>query len=152
MSTWFLLFLSVVIIIIFASQVAGRLDKLHRRVSSARTTLWRRCNERYDAAIQYGKPEIAQLALQLRQAAAKQMFSPEHLILESKLTRALQAEVQPVSLQSAQLRLQDSRRMYNEAVRATIYLRSWRIARWLKLAGRASIPKYVDFNDNQLNP
>jgi hypothetical protein len=152
MSTSLLVILSVVVIIIFASQVAGRLDKLHRRVSSARTTLWRRCNERYDAAIQFGDTEIAQLAQQLRKAAANQMFSAEHLLLESRLTRMLQQDVQPVSLQSAQLRLQDSRRMYNEAVRATIYLRSWRISRWLKLSGRATLPKYVDFNDDQLNP
>jgi hypothetical protein len=152
MNTYLILIFSIIVITIFASQVAGRLDKLHRRVSSARTTLWRRCNERYDAAIQFGSPEIVELAKQLRLATAKQMFSAEHLMLESNLTRALQLEVQPVVLQNAQLRLQDSRRMYNEAVRATIYLRSWRISRWLKLAGRATLPRFVDFNDDQLNP
>jgi hypothetical protein len=64
----------------------------------------------------------------------------------------LQAGEISVPIQAAQLRLQDSRRIYNEAVRSTLYLRSWRISRWLKLVGRATAPRYLDFDDSLLNP
>lgn len=147
-----LVVLSLITIIIFASQVAGRLDKLHRRVSSARTTLWRRCNERYEATIRHSDSKAIFMAGLAKNSGLQDMFSTDHLYYESQLTRSLQAGEISVPIQAAQLRLQDSRRIYNEAVRSTLYLRSWRISRWLKLAGRATSPKYVDFDDSLLNP
>ena len=147
-----LVVLSLITIIIFASQVAGRLDKLHRRVSSARTTLWRRCNERYEATIKHADSQSILMAELTRDAGQQNMFSADHLYHESQLTRLLQAGEISVPIQAAQLRLQDSRRIYNEAVRSTLYLRSWRISRWLKLVGRATAPRYLDFDDSLLNP
>jgi hypothetical protein len=152
MTQFGLVVLSLTIILIFASQVAGRLDKLHRRVSSARTTLWRRCNERYEVAARYADNEAILMAEQAKNAGLQDMFSTDHLYYESQLTRMLQAGEMQVPIQAAQLRLQDSRRIYNEAVRSTLYLRSWRISRWLKLVGRASAPRYLDFDDSLLNP
>lgn len=150
MTFWTWLLISLIIILIFSSQVAGRLDKLHRRVSSARTTLWRRCNERYEAALASPNDEVRRAALTAKKAAETKLFSPRHLLAESELTRVMQLEPISISLDRTQLRLQDARRMYNEAVRATLYLRSWRISRWLRLAGRATAPKYVDFDDSAL--
>lgn len=150
MTFWTWLLVSFIIILIFSSQVAGRLDKLHRRVSSARTTLWRRCNERYEAALASSNDEVRLAALTAKKAAETKLFSPSHLMAESELTRVMQLEPISILLDRTQLRLQDARRMYNEAVRATLYLRSWRISRWLRLAGRATAPKYVDFDDSAL--
>lgn len=150
MTTFILLLTSIFIVLLFASQVAGRLDKLHRRVSSARTTLWRRCNERYEAALTTGVAEIVDAANQAKTEASVQLFSTRHLFAESELTRILQQRSAELPIQLAQVRLQDARRMYNEAVRSTLYLRSWRIARWLRLSGRAIAPRYVDFDDSIL--
>lgn len=151
MSLIILLLLSAIIILIFASQVAGRLDRLHRRVSSARSTLWRRCNERYELALLTSYEDVRNSTTLAKKLADKNMFSAEHLYAESELTRILKLHTVSFDLQSAQIRLQDARRMYNEAVRATLYLRSWRISRWLRLSGRASAPKYVDFDDAYLS-
>lgn len=152
MTGFILTLISVLIILLFASQVAGRLDRLHRRVSSARTTLWRRCNERYEVAIATGVPEISAAAEAAKAAASASLFSALHLFAESELTRVLQDHDTDLPMQLAQVRVQDARRMYNEAVRSTMYLRSWRIARWLRLSGRASAPRYVDFDDEILQP
>lgn len=150
MNLLILILISILIVLVFASQVAGRLDRLHRRVSSARTMLWRRCNERYEVVGKEGSEHVAAAANRAKRAADRQIFSAEHIFLESELTRILQQENSSVAAQTAQVRLQDARRMYNEAVRATLYVRSWRIARWLRLSGRATAPKYVDFDDSQL--
>lgn len=152
MTGFILTLTSLLITVLFASQVAGRLDRLHRRVSSARTTLWRRCNERYEVAIATRVPEIVAAAEAAKLAASSSLFSAAHLFTESELTRALQDHASDLPMQLAQVRVQDARRMYNEAVRSTMYLRSWRIARWLRLSGRASAPRYVDFDDGILQP
>lgn len=142
---------SVLVILLFASQVAGRLDRLHRRVSSARTTLWRRCNERYEAAEQLQNTVVVAAVLEAKVEGKKALFSAEHLYAESEITRLLQELQVDLKLELAQVRVQDARRMYNEAVRSTLYLRSWRISRWLRLSGRATSPKFVDFDDALLN-
>lgn len=142
---------SILITALFASQVAGRLDKLHRRVSSAKTMLWRRCNERYVEVSKLADPDLMQVINQAKSESMQGLFAANQSFLESEITRKLQQANQPVSIQSAQIRLQDARRMHNEAVRATLYLRSWRISRWLRLAGRAHAPKYIDFDDSLLN-
>ena len=142
---------SVLVILLFASQVAGRLDRLHRRVSSARTTLWRRCNERYEASESLKNHAISDAVLEARTEGMKDLFSAQHQYAESELTRLLQGLQVHLELELAQVRVQDARRMYNEAVRSTLYLRSWRISRWLRLSGRATSPKFVDFDDALLN-
>ena len=146
-----LILVSVLVILLFASQVAGRLDRLHRRVSSARTTLWRRCNERYEASESLRNHAISDAVLEARTEGMKGLFSAQHLYAESELTRLLQGLQVHLELELAQVRVQDARRMYNEAVRSTLYLRSWRISRWLRLSGRATSPKFVDFDDALLN-
>lgn len=151
MNLLILLLISAIIVLIFASQVAGRLDRLHRRVSSVRSTLWRRCNERYEIVHKIPNIDIQNAAAKAKRLADQEMFSDEHLYAESELTRILKMHINTLDMQSAQIRLQDARRMYNEAVRATLYLRSWRISRWLRLSGRAIAPKYVDFDDSYLN-
>jgi hypothetical protein len=151
MNELILLLISGIVILVFASQVAGRLDRLHRRVSSARSNLWLRCNERYQEVQLLENAELHDAVSHAKRESNRALFSAEHLFAESELTRLLQAGSTPVSLQSAQIRLQDARRMYNEAVRATLYLRSWRISRWLKLSGRATAPKFVDFDDSLLS-
>jgi hypothetical protein len=83
-----------------------------------------------------------------KKEADKRIFSPNHLLSESHLTQKLSWCDLNLEIRRAQQRLQDARRMHNEAVRATRYVRSWRISRWLRLTGRAPAPNFVDFDDS----
>ncbi len=47
-------------------------------------------------------------------------------------------------LADAQQRVVIARRVYNDAVRDTLALRSRRTVRWLRLAGRAPLPRYFE--------
>ncbi|MDQ4093585.1 MAG: LemA family protein [Actinomycetota bacterium] len=47
-------------------------------------------------------------------------------------------------LADAQQRVVIARRIYNDAVRDTLALRSHRTVRWLRLAGRAPLPRYFE--------
>ena len=148
MTLGIILLCSLLVIIAFASQVAGRLDKLHRRVSSSRSMLWGRIHERYQVATQLNNPEINAAVSATKKEADKRIFSPNHLLSESHLTQKLSWCDLNLEIRRAQQRLQDARRMHNEAVRATRYVRSWRISRWLRLTGRAPAPNFVDFDDS----
>jgi hypothetical protein len=47
-------------------------------------------------------------------------------------------------LADAEQRVMIARRVYNDAVRDTLALRSHRMVRWLRLAGTAAVPRYFD--------
>ncbi|MGH3918001.1 MAG: exopolyphosphatase, partial [Pseudonocardiaceae bacterium] len=47
-------------------------------------------------------------------------------------------------LADAEQRVVIARRVYNDAVRDTLALRSHRRVRWLRLAGRAPLPRYFE--------
>ncbi len=68
---------------------------------------------------------------------------------ENELGRALaaldRAQLRPACaarLADAEQRLVIARRVYNDAVRDTLALRSHRMVRWLRLAGTAPLPRY----------
>jgi hypothetical protein len=42
-----------------------------------------------------------------------------------------------------------ARRVYNDAVRDTLALRSRRMVRWLRLAGTAALPQYFEIAEPQ---
>jgi hypothetical protein len=60
----------------------------------------------------------------------------------ASLPRALAGE-----LVEAEQLLALARRVHNDAVRDTLGLRSRRLVRWLRLAGRAPLPRYFEISD-----
>jgi hypothetical protein len=53
-------------------------------------------------------------------------------------------------LADAQQRVVIARRVYNDAVRDTLALRSHRMVRWLRLAGTAPLPRYFEIAEPAL--
>jgi hypothetical protein len=53
-------------------------------------------------------------------------------------------------LADAEQRLVIARRVYNDAVRDTLALRSHRMVRWLRLAGTAPLPRYFEIAEPAL--
>ncbi|MGH4011875.1 MAG: NUDIX hydrolase [Pseudonocardiaceae bacterium] len=77
--------------------------------------------------------------------------------VENELGRALallnRAELEPACarwLADAEQRVVIARRVYNDAVRDTLALRSHLTVRWLQLAGRAPLPRYFEIAEPML--
>lgn len=135
-----------------AMRTATRLDRLHGRTDAAwaalETALYRRALAvsalegsalTVDVAVRCAAHE----ALRARPSACEE--------LENELSRVLSAldrcGLEPASateLADAEQRVVIARRVYNDAVRDTLALRSHRLVRWLRLAGTAPLPRYFE--------
>jgi hypothetical protein len=62
----------------------------------------------------------------------------------STLDRHLLEPLYADRLADAQQRVMIARRVYNDAVRDIVALRSHRLVRWLRLAGTAPLPRYFE--------
>ena len=135
-----------------ALRTATRLDRLHVRTDAAWAAL--------DAALHRRALAVSVLEggemdgrVALRGAAhevlhARQSAREE---LENELGRVLSAldrcRLEPAGasrLVDAEQRVVIARRVYNDAVRDTLALRSHRLVRWLRLAGTAPLPHYFE--------
>lgn len=139
-----------------AVRAATRLDRLHVRTDAAWAAL--------DAALCRRARAVRELegSAALRRAAdAALLAGSDGLALragaavreevENELGRALAAldrfGLKPSCadrLADAQQRVVIARRVYNDAVRDTLALRSRRMVRWLRLAGTAAAPRYFE--------
>lgn len=130
-----------------AMRAATRLDRLHMRTDAAWAAL--------DAALY--RRAVTATALggcpALRRAAhAAVLGGPSaREELENELGRSLSAlnrgglEIACASrLADAEQAVVIARRVYNDAVRDTLALRSRRMVRWLRLAGTAPLPRYFE--------
>ena len=107
---------------------------------------------------------VAQAAHDAREAGDdRTMIDVERTQLESDVTRALQAALTPEDveeirvdaagvalleeLRAACVRTQLARRFLNDGVRACRQLRSQRLVRWMRLAGRTPWPQTSDWDD-----
>jgi len=130
-----------------AMRAATRLDRLHVRTDAAWAAL--------DAAL-YRRAVVASglhgYAGLLRAAHAALVAGPSaREELENELGRALsmldRGGLEPASagrLADAEQAVVIARRVYNDAVRDTLALRSRRMVRWLRLAGTAPLPRYFE--------
>jgi hypothetical protein len=162
----------------YLSYSAGRLDRLHHRVESARAALDAHLARRAAAAIEAaavldpasglilaaaGAESLAEGAA--RAADGTQVPGPVAEEAENDLTRALldtlddPAEVArlrsgPVAadlldgLLAACTRVQLARRFHNDAVAQAQRVRRKRVVRWARLAGRAQMPQMVEIDDS----
>lgn len=138
-----------------AVRAATRLDRLHVRTDAAWVALDDALSRRARAVAELGAadPGTAGRSAALSTAAelALQAAPGVREDAENELGRALavldRAALDPVRvarLVDAQQRVVIARRVYNDAVRDTVALRSHRLVRWLRLAGTAPLPRYFD--------
>lgn len=144
----------------WAYRTAHRLDRLNVRVDlaigSLRSALDRRAvvARTIGAALRDGgDADRARLGRELIVAAdaAEAAAAGERETAENQLSSMLgRVEVgsRPVALATeladAETRVMIARRFYNDAVRDTRNLAQRRLVRWLRLAGRAPIPRYFE--------
>jgi hypothetical protein len=137
-----------------AAGAATRLDRLHVRTDAAWAAL--------DAALCRRAHTVSELGMgtAMRCAADAAPRAGAHAAreeVENELSRGLalldRAELEPACarrLADAEQRVVIARRVYNDAVRDTLALRSHRTVRWLRLAGRAPLPRYFEIAEPAL--
>lgn len=167
--------LVAVLITVYLSWTAGRIDRMNARLETARAALDAQRHRRSSVAIEIAvagllDPASAVLVADSAHRARAAPPGAEELA-ENDLTRALQAAFEewpdrpddgdwendsdgdPADelldeLRQVCRRLQLARRFHNDAVRATTALRAHRMVRWLRLAGHAPPPQPIDFDDS----
>lgn len=175
-STWWTIALVVALIVLvglYLSMTAGRLDRLHRRIETAESALdvllARRCaltveiagSGLLDPATATVLLDSAHTALA---AADEEPDSTRRWLAESDLTRTLcgvfddpeDADELRQAAGATELldglagvcqRVELSRRFLNDGVRACRQVRTQRLVRWLRLAGHAPWPRMVEMDD-----
>jgi hypothetical protein len=164
--SWALVAVAVVLLLVgaYASWTAGRLDRLHHRVESARASLETELARRAALVAELAGSGILDPAssLLLMDAAhrartgsdSSDLSDEEREQRESALTRAINAigtEVEPWAgeLSLAMRRVQLARRFHNDIVVSTRDLRRRRLVRWLRLAGHAPMPTTIELEDGR---
>jgi hypothetical protein len=172
---WLVLIVALVaVIVLYLSQTAARLDRLHHRIDTSRSALqgqfMERANEvlalassgRLDPATTVLLADAADSALDQARATGSE-FPASRCAAESALTRALEvsmasdlvAEIamQPdgeqtlAGLSAAVQKAAWSRRFHNDAVRSCLAVRRQRLVRLFRLAGSAPLPRTVELDD-----
>jgi hypothetical protein len=145
--------LSAALAAVGAMRAATRLDRLHVRTDAAWAAL--------DAALYQRARTVVALNGngELRRAAHAALHAQPSVReeLENELSRVLwtldRCGLEPAStsgLADAEQRVVIARRVYNDAVRDTLALRSHRLVRWLRLAGTAALPRYFEIAEPTL--
>ncbi|MEU6276195.1 hypothetical protein ABZ871_27840 [Streptomyces populi] len=158
----------LVVIGLYLSWTAGRLDRLHARIDAARAALdaqlLRRASVTQELATSGVLDPAASIVLYEAAHAARQAEEEQREVAESELSQALRAvfgESQQVEavrevpggeeaageLAQAVRRVPMARRFHNDAVRAARALRRHRKVRWFRLAGHAPFPMAFEMDD-----
>jgi hypothetical protein len=149
----------VVLLGVYVSWTAGRLDRLHARVDAAWAAL--------DAQLVRRAAAARTLVPLLPPATAGELDRAAHVALEAgeegrervenDLSRALRAALHDLpadtdlsELQSAATRVGLARSFHNAAVKHTRELRLRRLPRALRLAGHRRLPQFFEIDDTGL--
>ncbi|MFI9240038.1 hypothetical protein [Streptomyces cinnamoneus] len=159
---------ALVVIGVYLSWTAGRLDRLHSRIDAARAALDAQLLRRASVAQELATAGIldpaASIVLYQAAHAARQAEEEHREVAESELSQALRAvfgespQVEAVrqapggeeslgELTQAVRRVPMARRFHNDAVRAARALRRHRKVRWFRLAGHAPFPMAFEMDD-----
>lgn len=155
---WTLFLVGVLLLLlgVYCSWTAGRLDRLHHRVAAARASLETELTHRSALVAELAGSGVLDPAssLLLLDAAhrARTANSDERERSESALTRAIGATgtgVEPwaTELGTAMRRVQLARRFHNDIVVSTRELRRRRFVTWFRLAGHAPMPCTIELED-----
>ena len=173
MSPWWWLAIAIgaVLLGLYLSMTAGRLDRLHRRIDASSSALDVQLLKRSALALDLASAGVfdpATTVVLADSAHAARAASDDDLVgrglAESDLTRVLvealpsPSEVDDLrdepeagamldELRSVCLRVQLSRRFHNDAVRACRQVRKQRFVRWFRLAGRTPWPETLEMDD-----
>lgn len=167
---WIVIIATVAVLLgVYLSWTAGRIDRLHARVEAARAVLDAQLLRRSGAALDVatgGLLDPASAVLVADAATrARTVAGGDHEQAESDLTAALSAALDDAEfvarlrkeegaeaaldeLAAACRRVGHARRFHNDTVRSTRRLRSKVLVRWLRLAGHAPWPETVEFDDS----
>jgi hypothetical protein len=159
---------ALVLLSLYLSWTAARLDRLHTRVEGARAALDAQLVRRSSIALELATSGLLDPATSVLLATAahesREAGPDEQELAESNLSHALRAVLdQPgqaeqlrktpegqlllQELEAAARRVAMARRFHNDAVRATRAVRRKRVVRYLRLAGRAPIPETFESDD-----
>jgi hypothetical protein len=155
---------AAVLLAVYASWTAGRLDRLHARVDAAAVALDDKLRTRAEAAAklatttQLPRAAVTDLAQAAAGAAGAVGLDHARETLENALSRALKeasASLSPTAPETAALidvvtRVSFARRFHNDAVRDALALRRRWVVRLLHLAGHAVRPAYFEIDDTAL--
>lgn len=163
---WLITLVAIVVLLaMWVTWTATRLDRLHARVEGARVSLDGQLHRRTTAAAALGEdpPDWTDpdTSARLRDLAAASSAAPAERreeaenalgkgivdVLRSRPESDAAAEPPVAELVEACTRVRLARRFYNDAVRDTRSLRAKRIPRLLRLAGRAPLPAYFEIDD-----
>ena len=142
-----------VLVGVYVSWRAGRLDRLHARVDTARAALDAALLRRSSVALELAACGVLDPATSLLLAGAahdaRAAGEPTELA-ESDLTRALRAVVGQPDFRALLNRRQVflARKFYNDAVAATRAARRRWLVRLLGLAGGAPLPEFFEIDDS----
>ena len=175
MSVWWVLLVILLIFLLllglYLSMTAGRLDHLHRRIDTSELALEAQLLRRSSVCVELANSQLLDPAssLVLAEAAHEARTSADRgvdaqALAESDLTAAIMASLEPEDIaelaedpQGAQMleelgaaarRVQLSRRFHNDAVRACRQLRRQRMVRLFRLAGHTPWPETFEMDDS----
>jgi hypothetical protein len=159
---------AVVLLGVYVSWRAGRLDRLHARLEAARAALDAALVRRSSVALELASSGVLDPATSLLLAGAAhdaRSAQDSRELAESDLTRALRATFgQPdfrasltggesaeellAELEGAAHQVFLARKFYNDAVAVTVAARRRPLARMLHLAGGAAPPDFFEIDDS----
>lgn len=175
MSVWWVLGVVALIVVIllglYLSMTAGRLDHLHKRIDTSHLALEAQLLRRSSVCLELASSQLLDPAssLVLADAAHEARTSSDRgseaqALAESDLTAALMAALEPEDIaelaehpEGAEMleeltascrRVQLSRRFHNDAVRACRQLRRQRMVRLFRLAGHTPWPDTFEMDDS----
>jgi hypothetical protein len=177
MDVWtiLLVLLLIAVIVLYLSQTAARLDRLHHRVDTSRAALHAQFQERANEVLALASsgrldPASSMVLADAADAASAasrregEAFDAQRCAAESALTKALDValagpgvmeELQAQTdgertmnnLAAAVQKAAWSRRFHNDAVRSCLAVRKQRLVRLFRLAGSAPLPRSVELDD-----
>ena len=173
--TWIAVGLSAVLVLVllglYLSMTAGRLDRLHTRIDSSYLTLTSHLLRRSSVALELSTSGLLDPVSSVVIADAAHLArtaqddgSVSWARAESDLTAALDAAFEDSDdveylmsnsvgaellgeLAATMVRIALSRRFLNDAVRACRQLRAQRLVRWFHLAGHTDLPHTFEMDD-----
>ncbi|GAB2905972.1 LemA family protein [Streptomyces mayteni] len=168
MTTVIWIAVALLLVGVYLSWTAGRLDRLHARIDAARAALDAQLLRRASIAQELATAGVfdpaASMVLYQAAHAARLAEDEQREVAESELSQALRA----VLAESAQVlairdapggppmvdelvaavrRVPMARRFHNDAVRAARAVRRHRTVRWFRLAGHAAFPMAFEMDD-----
>ena len=170
MTTWWVVLAVVVLLVVglWLTWTANRLDRMHHRIDVARGTLDTQLLRRSGATLELASSEaldppsrlvLLDAASQARNAGPEEFEAAESVL--SQALRAVFADPEAAQVLRADVavaplvdelardcaRVELARRFHNDVVVSARSLRSRRRVRWLRLAGRAAELRAVDLDD-----